>query len=197
VDQLIREGVALHRKRNVSISIVGVAKQSAVLSKLSLALQLEESFDRNYPCYVKVPEDIEEDCYNFDDTWLKTLETTDLQAERKLLYASMGNLYLVKFGNRTMDPVWPVDVAAWQVDRAEKILGQLTVDAQQGFPIPDYPMCIQKAHDYAKLSGMEVQILQDELTNAMTNHLSVPQRERVLRYKHLGQRIIDARYKEG
>jgi len=86
-----------------------------------------------------------------------------------------------------MDPVWPVDIAVWQVDQTEKILGQLVVDAQQGFPIPDYPMCIQRAHDFAKLSGLEIQVLQDMLLNAMSSQLTDEEAERLARMKYLGR----------
>jgi hypothetical protein len=105
-------------------------------------------------------------------------------------------MYLVKFGDRPFDPVWPVDVAIWQVPNVEKILGQLTVDAQQGFPIPDYPMSIQKAHDFAKLTGLEIEILQDLLMEGIMQTLTLDESERLFRMKHLGQSLAALRYKE-
>jgi hypothetical protein len=196
IDMRIREGVKAHTERNISLSVVGVAKQSAVLGRLALALELEAVFHRTFPCYVKVPEDIEEDCYNFDITWLRTYETSEPDDEGQYLYQSMGNMFLVKFGDRPLDPVWPVDLAAWQVNDAGKILGQLTVDAQQGFPIPDYPMCIQRAHAFAKLSGLEVAVLQDLLIDGISRDLTPQQHERLLRLKYLGQSLAALRYKE-
>jgi len=196
MDSKIREGVARHKNRNVRLSLVGVAKQSAVLGKLALALELEATFHRDYPCYVRVPMEIEEDCYNFDRTWLDTYETSEPDDRGRKLYQSFGNLFLVKFGDRQLDPVWPVDVAEWQVPEADKILGQLTVDAQQGFPIPDYPMCIQRAHDFAKITGLEVEVLQDMLIEAMAVGLTPGQIERLLRLKHLGRSLAALRYKE-
>jgi hypothetical protein len=175
---------------------VGVAKQSAVLGQLAVALELEATFHRDYPCYVRVPDDIEADCYNFDRTWLDTYETSDPNDEGKKLYQSVGRMFLVKFGDRPLDPVWPVDVAEWQLNEADRILGQLTVDAQQGFPIPDYPMCIQRAHDYAKLTGLEVEIMQDLLVNGMCANLAAEQAERLLRLKFLGRSLAALRYKE-
>lgn len=196
IDERIRRGVAAHAERRVSLSIVGVAKHSAVLSRLAVALELEATFHKDFPCYAKVPEDIEQDCYNYDLTWLNTYETVEPEDDGRRLYQSMGNMYLVKFGDRTGDPVWPVDIAVWQSDQAEKILGQLTVDAQQGFPIPDYPMCIQKAHDFAKLGGMEVEVLQDLLVRGICQNLSPDEAERMLRLKHLGRSLTALRYKE-
>lgn len=196
IDAKIREAIAKHKTRNVQLSLVGVAKQSAVLGKLALALELEATFHREYPCYVRVPVEIEEDCYNFDRTWLDTYETAEPDDEGQRLYQSFGNLFLVKFGDRRLDPVWPVDIAEWQVQEADRILGQLTVDAQQGFPIPDYPMCIQRAHDYAKITGLEVDVLQDMLIEAIAVGLTSEQMERLLRMKHLGRSLAALRYKE-
>jgi hypothetical protein len=196
IDKKIREGVERHAKKNVSLSIVGVAKQSAVLGRLALALELEDVFHKAFPCYVQVPEDIEADCYNYDITWLRTYETSEADDEGRRLYQSMGKMFLVKFGDRPLDPVWPVDVAEWQIKEAGKILGQLTVDAQQGFPIPDYPMCIQRAHEFAKLGGLEIAVLQDLLIDGISKNLMPEQYERLLRLKYLGQSLAALRYKE-
>jgi hypothetical protein len=196
LDEKLRSGVVSHRTRNVNLSLVGVAKQSAVLGRLAVALELEGTFHKDYPCYVKVPQEIEEDCYNFDRTWLDTYETSEPDDDGHRLYQSLGNMYLAKFGDRALDPVWPVDIAVWQVTEAERILGQLTVDAQQGFPIPDYPMCIQRAHDFAKLTGIEIEVLQDLLVTGMCQNLNPQETERLLRLKHLGRSLAALRYKE-
>jgi len=68
-------------------------------------------------------------------------------------------------------------------------------DAQPGFPIPDFPQSIQRAHDFASISGIEVSILQDILFDGITQNLSTQERERVLRMKYLGQNLINRRYK--
>jgi len=195
IDKLIREAYNTHKREKISVSMVGVAKQSAVLSRLSVALELEETLHKPYPCYVKVHEDIEGECYNFDRTWLDTLDNSEPDEDGKYLYQSMGKLFLVKFGNRPFDPVWPVDIAEWQVSEADKILGQLMHDAQYGFPIPDFPMCIQKAHDYAKINGIEVDVLQDILLEGITQGLSQSEEEKVLRMKYLGKNLTNLRYR--
>jgi hypothetical protein len=197
IDQKLREGVRRHAERNVKISIVGVAKQSAVLSRLAVALELEATFHRPYPCYVPVPADIEAACYNFDRTWLLTYDTAEADEDGNRRYQSLGRLFLVKFGDGPLDPVWPVDIGEWDVSNTDQILGQLSFDAQQGFPIPDYPMCIQQAHEYAQLKGLEIAILQDLLVDGMTRGLSPDESERLLRMKYLGQNLAALRYKEG
>jgi len=196
IDQKLRAGVAKHLERNVHLHVVGVAKQSAVLGRLAVALELEATFHKPFPCYVQVDREIEEDCYNFDRTWLETFETSEAEEDGRRLYQALGRMFLVKFGDRPLDPVWPVDIAEWQITDAPKILGQLTIDAQQGFPIPDYPMCIQRAHEFAKLTGLEVEVLQDILVQGMCQKLTPDETERLLRMKYLGQSLAALRYKE-
>ena len=200
IDQRIREGVAAQKRRNIDVSIVGVAKQNAVLGRLAVALELEGTFHKNFPCYAEVPREIEADCYNYERDWLETLETlVGSEAGPETTagnYRSMGRLFLVKFGDRPMDPVWPVDVASWQIGEAARILGQLTGDAQQGFPIPDFPMSIQRAHEHAKLSGMEIKVLQDALLQGVASTLSPEEAERLFRFDYLGRSLAGLRYKE-
>lgn len=196
IRQRIIAGVEAHAKRNVKVSLVGVAKQSAVLSRLAVALELEGVFYKNYPCYVEIPKDIEADCYNFDRTWLFNYEMAETEEEQQQ-FQNMGCLHLVKFGNNPMDPVWPVDIADWQRESAPKILGQLIYDAQYGFPIPDYPMCIQKAHDQSRISHIEIDILQDMVFKGLSEGLSQEETDRLLRFKYLSQNLKMWRYMEG
>ncbi len=195
IDQKIRDICLKHKKENVNVSIVGVAKQSAVLSRLAVALELEETFHKPFPCFAKVPKDIEADCYYYDKTWLDTLETSEANEDGKYLYQSIGSLFLVKFGDRPFDPVWPVDIAIWDETEANRIIGQLLNDAQPGFPIPDFPMSVQKAHEHAKINGIEISVLQDFLFAGLTKKLSETEKEKILRLRHLGENLINRRYK--
>jgi hypothetical protein len=196
LDHQIRLACEKHKKeRNINISIVGVAKQSSVLSKLAIALELEETLHRDYPCYVKVPLEIEKVCYNFDKTWLATDSTVEIGEDGKKRYQSFGSLHLAKFGDRPFDPVWPVDIAEWQTDDADRIIGQLQFDARPGFPIPDFPMSVQKAHDFAKVNGLEVSILQDILIEGITQKLTPKEKEKIFRMKYLGQNLTNIRYR--
>lgn len=205
IDRRIRDAVGRHQNDSVNISIIGVAKQNAVLSRLSVALELEGVFHRRYPCYAPVPAEIEEECYNYDRTWLDTqdgiLERNERLAplEKRIpeLYQSMGSLHLVKFGDRPYDPVWPVDIAVFQKHDTDRILGQLTEDAQRGFPIPDYPMSIQKAHDHAQIGGIEMSVLSDLLYQGLSLGLTKEEQTRLLRMRHLSENLVGARYKHG
>jgi hypothetical protein len=123
------------------------------------------------------------------------METSEPNEDGTYLYQSIGKLYLVKFGDRPSDPVWPVDIAVWDAHDADRIIGQLLNDAQTAFPIPDFPMSVQKAHDFAKVNGIEVSVLQDILFKGLSQNLSEPDIEKILRIKHLGQNLTNRRYK--
>ena len=78
---------------------------------------------------------------------------------------------------------------------AGRILGQLLNDAQPGFPIPDFPMCVQKAHNFAHVNGLELSVLQDILFEGITQNLTPLEKEKILRMKHLGENLTNRRYK--
>lgn len=123
------EGKASLGKRRVFL--LGVAKTSAILSKLSLAMMLEGTFDRDYPCYAEVPKELEAKCYNYD-TWLETASSDD-EAQS---YESFGRLHLVKLGSSRDPPILPVDVPVWlPAYRKQEVLEYLVNDARDTFPI--------------------------------------------------------------
>ncbi|MGC8553972.1 MAG: hypothetical protein ACP5NA_00550 [Candidatus Acidulodesulfobacterium sp.] len=195
LDKKIKEKCEEHKqKRNINVNVVGVAKESAVISRLSLALAIENVFKLPYSCYVKVPDEIEQYCYNYDRTWFNTFDDVSTEEENQK-YASMGKLFLVKFGDGAYDPVWPVDIAAWDIENAEMILGQLLHDARLGFPIPDFPLSIQNAHGHAKINGIEVELLEDMLIEGISKTLTESERESIYRMKYLHRNLTEARYK--
>jgi hypothetical protein len=65
-----------------------------------------------------------------------------------------------------------------------------------GFPIPDYPMSIQRAHDFAKITGLEVADLEQMLMDGITAAMDEGDLERVLRIKYLSKTLANLRYKE-
>lgn len=72
-------------------------------------------------------------------------------------------MFLVKFGPGQNDPIWPVDVFEPQVRDAPVLIGSLLADAINGFPVPYYPRCLQKAHENAALVDFDYDVLQDEV----------------------------------
>jgi hypothetical protein len=72
-----------------------------------------------------------------------------------------GKMFLVKFGSHRRDPIWPVDIFTAQKSDAQAILGSMLADAINGFPVPHYPRCLQKAHENAALVDFDFDVLQD------------------------------------
>ena len=171
------------------VFILGVAKTSAVLSKLSLAMMLERTFDRDYPCYAEVPRELEAKCYNFDRTWLETASDESEGSEQR--YQSFGRLHLLKLGASPDAPVLPVDVPVWlPLNRKQEVLEYLANDAAETFPVLGYPSALRRAHEHAVLTGLEMTILGDMMTGSLQTHVDESLRERIARHVHLGRGLI-------
>ena len=178
------------------VFVLGVAKTSAVLSKLSLAMILERTWDRDYPCYAEVPKELEARCYNFDRTWLET--APDDSGNSRQLYQSFGRLHLLKLGSSPDAPVLPVDVPVWLPgNRKQEILEYLVNDSLDTFPVLGYPSALQRAHDHAVLTGLEMTVLGDLMTDALQEQVDESLRERIVRHVHLGRGLIKGGARRG
>ena len=82
-----------------------------------------------------------------------------------------GKMFFVKFGNGRRDPVWPIDIFLPQESEAQTIIGCMLADAINGFPVPFYPQCLQKAHENAALVDFDFDILQDQIFEGLRNVL--------------------------
>lgn len=142
------------------IYLVGLAKHSKVLSRYRLAMQLENVMNSPYPCYVEIPRDIEGKAY----AWQEYARGDDMKMEGQEANKFVGGkMFFVKFGKSSHDPVWPVDIFVPQVTEAQATMGYLLADAENGFPVPFYPLCLQKAHENAALVDFDFDVLQDEI----------------------------------
>lgn len=142
------------------VYLAGVAKHSKVFSRYRLAMALEGVLQTDYPAYVEVPREVEEKAY----VWSEFARGDDRVGEGGEINKFVGGkMFLVKFGAHRRDPVWPVDIFVPQVDEAQTILGSMLADAINGFPIPYYPRCLQKAHENAALVDFDFDILQDHI----------------------------------
>lgn len=161
--QEIAKALDLHRtKHKRSIYVVGVAKHSKVLERYQLAMMLEGILTTRYPSYVEVSRAIEAKAY----VWPEYARGSELADNTNVTEANKfvgGKMYLVKFGGGTSDPIWPVDIFEPLVPQAAAIMGSLLADATDGFPVPHYPRCLQKAHENAALVDFDFDILQDEI----------------------------------
>jgi len=157
----IEGAIEEHRKKTRRrIYLVGLAKHSKVLSRYRLAMQLENVMNVPYPCYVEIPRDIEGRAY----AWQEYARGADLEIEGQEVNKFVGGkMFFVKFGKSSHDPIWPVDIFVPQIQNAQATLGYLLADAENGFPVPFYPLCLQKAHENAALVDFDFDVLQDEI----------------------------------
>jgi hypothetical protein len=157
-----------YREKRRRIYLVGVAKHNKVLARYRLAMAIERVMTTDYPAYVEVPRDIEEKAY----VWSEYARGDDRELENAEINKFVGGkMFLVKFGRGSRDPIWPIDIFLPQSDEAQAILGYLLGDAIDGFPVPLYPRCLQKAHENAALVDFDFDILQDEIFSGLRDVL--------------------------
>lgn len=150
------------------VYLAGLAKHSKVLSRYRLAMALEGVLQTDYPAYVEVPRDVEEKAY----VWSEFARGDDRTGEGGEINKFVGGkMFLVKFGSHRRDPVWPIDVLLSQVQDAQIILGSMLADAINGFPVPHYPRCLQKAHENAALVEFDFDVLQDYIYEGVRGSL--------------------------
>lgn len=159
----------MHRSRR-RLYLVGVAKHSKVLSRYRLAMALEDVLQTTYPAYLEVPREVEEKAYKWSEFARGDDRTTEGGETNKFVG---GKMFLVKFGSGRRDPVWPVDIFVPQAGEAQIILGSMLADAINGFPMPHYPRCLQKAHENAALVDFDFDILQDFIYEGLRSSLGV------------------------
>jgi hypothetical protein len=53
------------------------------------------------------------------------------------------------------------------VKEAQATIGYLLADAENGFPVPFYPLCLQTAHENAALADFDFDVLQDEILDGI------------------------------
>lgn len=168
----------IYRSSRRRIYLVGVFKHSKVYERYHLAMALEQVFPSGEPRYVRVPRDIEAKAY----VWPEYARGAEIEGEeREAPKFVAGDMFLVRFGPKSGDPVWAVDIFTKQSAAAPEIFGYLLSDAIDGFPVPFYPRCLQMAHEHAEVVGFDYDILQDEIIRAIRDNLPVGQ-----------QMIIDA-----
>jgi hypothetical protein len=140
------------------VYLAGVAKHSKVLTRYRLAMALEGVLQSDYPAFVEVPRELEERAY----IWSEFARGDDRVGQGGEINKFVGGkMFLVKFGAHRRDPIWPVDIFVPQAAEAQVILGSMLADAVNGFPVPHYPRCLQKAHENAALVDFDFDILQD------------------------------------
>ena len=151
---------AQYAKTKRRIYLAGVYKSSKVLDRYRLAMSLEGILTTDYPAYLPIPRALEAKTFVWKES-ARDFDEAEVGGEVNKYVG--GALYFVKFGNRPRDPVWPVDIFLPQLKDAQIVLGCLLADAIEGFPVPFYPQCLQRAHENAALVDFDFDILQDEI----------------------------------
>lgn len=152
-----------YKKNRRRIFIAGIAKHTKFLQKYRLAMSIEGVMKTAYPCYLDVDRKLEAKAY----TWS---EYVDGGSELESMVA--GKMFLTKFGSHSHDPIWAIDIFESQVDSASTVFGYLLSDSVDGFPVPFYPQCLQRAHENAALVDFDMDIMQDEVMVALRSALA-------------------------
>lgn len=187
----IRQAIKKHwRETTRQVFVVGIAKQSKVLDRYYLAMLLEGIMVQHGACYVPVPPEMERQVYR----WAEYAPAEEGEEEGESRKFVAGRLHLVKFGDRPSDPVFAVDVwdghSSHEVD---KILGYLLGNAREGFPRPFYPLCLQQAHEQARLSRMDAALLQDLVLEALREQID-PDRRGMIEALRLSRATEEGRH---
>lgn len=159
----------LRKKTGRRVFVVGIARRSKVIDRYRLAMFLEGVLFQPGACFVHIPREIEKKVYRWSE-YARGIGEVE-EGEKPKFVA--GSLFLAKFGPGRYDPVWPVDVWSLHVRNGEEeeIFSYLLADAQVGFPRPFYPLCLQRAHEKASLSGLDLEILQRAVVRAIKEAL--------------------------
>jgi len=173
--KLLKEAIErTRRERRRDIFLVGIAKHSRVIERYRLAMAIADVFPSGHPYYVAVEEGLQRKVY---ETWPEYVRSPeDDAADVELPKFNMGAMYLVRFGRMSADPVWAVDLLEFQAPKAQQIFGSLLSDAEQGFPIPCYPHCLQEADRHAQVVDLDLAILQHELEEAVREQVAADRR---------------------
>lgn len=168
--QGIAEGIQLQQQRHRRrLFLAGVAKHSKVLDRYRLAMALEGVLTTNYPAFVEIPREIEEQAY-LNEEYARG-DDRELEPGQLNRYVG-GKMFFVKFGSGPRDPIWPIDIAVSQLSEAPSILGAMYADAVNGFPVPFYPRCLQQAHAHAALVDFDADIIQDYIFDGIRTMLA-------------------------
>jgi|LSQX01.2.fsa_nt_gb hypothetical protein len=171
----VMEAIAkIYREDRRRVFLVGLAKHSNVITRYRLAISLEGAFPPGEPRYVRIPRALESKAYIWPE-YARGAESEGEEGEVPKFVA--GDLYLVRFGTRGGDPIWAVDILSGQGDHAQEIFGYLLNDAVEGFPVPFYPLCLQRAHQHAQVVDFDLDIFQDAIYRAIQGILPPEKRD--------------------
>lgn len=164
--ELINEAIDVAwREDNVRVWLVGLAKRTNLLDSYRLAISLAGIFEPGEPCYAPVTEEMLREVYKWEEYYRNPEEPDDRREEDPKF--NMGRMHLVRFGTRSGDPIWTVDLLESQRNDHQAVFGALLQDAIDGFPVPFYPLCLQNADKHSRVDEFDTTIIQDRLLDAV------------------------------
>jgi len=146
--------------------LVGVAKRAKVLNYYSMSLNLENAFNRHYPCYCELKKEMEEEAYHRASAWVG--------------HRSFGDLYFAKLTEKKEGIILPIEIPRWLRDRKKEILEYVAWTSKLSFPIIGYPYPLIKAHENAALTGIEMEYLASLLKNEILGRYPDADKEKIL-----------------
>jgi hypothetical protein len=177
-------------QRRVRISLAGVAKHTEIVQYYELAMASVGGLPGGYPAYAPVPMDMQEEVY----VWPEYIrEPDDLRPGHEDPKYNIGSMHFVRFGPADGDRIWTVDVLHSQRQHAHDVLSALAADAQAGFPVPHYPLSLQRADEYAQIAGFDREILSEFMKDSVRCQLPAD-RSHVLDALALDSDITQRRY---
>ncbi|MBC7086353.1 MAG: hypothetical protein H5T43_08350 [Methanomethylovorans sp.] len=158
----------IYKEDHRRVFLVGIAKHSKVITRYQLAMAIDDIFPPGEARYVRIPRDLEAKAYIWQE-YARGAEVEGENIEAPKFVA--GDMFLVRFGPMDGDPIWAVDIFSNQSNDASEIFGYLLNDAINGFPVPFYPRCLQKAHEHAQIVDFDLDIFQDQIFEAVRDLL--------------------------
>jgi hypothetical protein len=160
VGRLMRAAIERQARQNHRrVWVAGLAKKTKVLDHYRLAMSLAGIFDHGTPCFVPVPAHMQDSVYR-SQAYLR-------DPDDNVASGNIGQMYFVRFGPHSGDPIWTADLLAWQAADAQVVFGHLQADAAAGFPVPFYPFSLQQADAHSRVADLDVEIIEDSLVNAV------------------------------
>jgi hypothetical protein len=153
-------------------------------------MAIEGTLQPGEPRYLAIPREMEAKAYRWSEYARGTDQTGEQGEAAKFV---LGSMYFVRFGSMGGDPIWAIDLLSSQTGAAAEVFGYLLADAIDGFPVPYYPRCLQRAHEHAQIVDFDLEILQDEVYRAVRQLLPI-EKQPVLDALRLGTDVAARRY---
>jgi hypothetical protein len=166
---LLEQALIAHRKKSGRrVYVIGIGKDNQVLTRYRLAMTLEGILTCAYPAYVEVPRKMELATFK----WKEWARGDDISIEGGEVNKFVGGkLFFVKFGEKSRDSIWATDIIQPQISEQQLIFGCVLNDAEEGFPVLNYPRSLQTAHENAAMVGFDMELLGYEMFEVIRRSL--------------------------